>query len=64
MKNYIITQLTQTSTWYGLIIILAALLLPKSWIVVLGLLVLVTDDTKINKFFLELRTDLQKWWKA
>lgn len=63
MRTYIINQLTQASTWYGLIIILAALLFPKSWIFVIGLLVLVTDDTKINKFFLEFRKDLELWWK-
>lgn len=63
MRTYIINQLTQSSTWYGLIIIMSAIFFPKTWIAVVGLLILITDDTKINKFFLDSRKDLEKWWK-
>lgn len=62
-RNYVINQLTQSSTWIGLAIIIADLIFPRSFIMFLGLLLLINDDARLKGFFSTLKTDIEKWWK-
>lgn len=64
MRTFIINQLTQTSTWFGIIIILCAVFLPHSWIFGVGLFIMVTDDTRLKTFFDAIRAQLEVWWTA
>lgn len=45
MKKYILNQLTQISSWIGLILIFAALLAPRDWIAILGIVMFFSNDT-------------------
>jgi len=49
LKNYIINKLTQLSAWIGLFIIIAAFFLPSAWIALAGVLLILTDDDKLQK---------------
>lgn len=62
-RNYIISQLTQTSTWIGIAIIISDLILPRSFIMFLGFLLLINDDERLQKFFATLKQDVEKLWK-
>lgn len=61
-RNFVITQLTQASTWFGLIIVLGAIFLPSNWVVVLGLMIMITNDTKLYAFFAGMRKEVEIWW--
>lgn len=61
-RTYIINQLTQLSTWLGAIIILFAIFTPPTWIVVLGIVVLITDDTRLRNFFMTMKKSLEESW--
>lgn len=51
MKKYIIKQLTQSSAWIGAGVIIAALILPRSFIMMLGVaLIIIPDDVLRKKF--------------
>ncbi len=50
MKKYLISQLTQVSAWIGVCVILAAFFAPRSVIVVLGVLLILTDDEWLRAF--------------
>lgn len=63
MRNFIISQLTQMTTWLGLLFILAGVFLPHAWIIVLGLLIVVTDDKRFQRFFDTMRQALEEVWK-
>lgn len=62
MRKFIIGQLTMMSTWFGLLIILVALLLPRDYIIIVGVVMLLTDDTHLKKFFDGMRAILESWW--
>ena len=62
-RTFVISRLTQSSTWYGLIIVLVAFLLPRNWIVFAGILIAVSDDTKVQAFFNGMRREIELWWK-
>lgn len=53
MKNYIVKQLTQSSAWIGAGVIIAALILPRSFIIVLGIILIVVPDNQLQKKFSE-----------
>lgn len=61
-RDFVITQLTQASTWFGLIIVLGAIFLPSNWVVVLGLMIMITNDTKLYAFFAGMRKEVETWW--
>jgi UPF0716 family protein affecting phage T7 exclusion len=47
-KKYIISQLTRISAWTGAAVILSAALLPTFVTVLLGLLLILTPDEKLQ----------------
>lgn len=61
-RTFIITQLTQLSTWLGALIILFALFTPPTWIVVLGISIMITDDTRLQAFFTTMRKSIEEAW--
>lgn len=61
MKNYIIKQLTQTSAWIGLILVIGAVVMPRSWILFMGLILIITDDKNMAAFFARLSPSMKKW---
>lgn len=54
LKKYIISQLTQLSAWLGVGTIFSAIFLPRSFIIFLGVLMILTDDN-------HLKDKLSKW---
>lgn len=50
MKKYILSQLTQASVWIGLVIILSDFIAPRSYIMFLGIILTLTDDTVLKKW--------------
>jgi len=48
MKKYLISQLTQISAWIGLLLVVSAFLVPRSWILVFGILLIITDDEALK----------------
>lgn len=63
MRAFVISQLTMMSTWFGIILILVALLLPRDYVIILGIAVLLTDDAHLQKMFGNIRKLLESWWK-
>lgn len=61
-RDFVISQLTQASTWFGLIIALGAIFLPSTWIAVIGLMIMITNDTKMYAFFAGARKEVELWW--
>ncbi|MCE2717132.1 MAG: hypothetical protein LW696_07660 [Alphaproteobacteria bacterium] len=59
-SNYIISQLTKVTAWLGAFTIIAAFFLPRSFIVVLGLLMIVVPDEKFQKLFSEWSPTIKK----
>jgi hypothetical protein len=49
IKKYIITQLTDVSAYIGLFIVLAAIFLPRSFIFIAGIALILTDDAWCRK---------------
>lgn len=62
MRNYILNLLTQTSTWLGIIILLEALLLPRSILMFTGVLFILFDDAKLQSTFNKIRQFLASKW--
>lgn len=48
MKKYILTQLTQVSSWIGVLIIVMALIVPRQYIVFLGIALILVDDAALK----------------
>ena len=62
MKVFVIKQLTQWSTWVGLIIILCAAMLPHSVIFWVGVMIMFTPEVSLAKLFADARAWLEKSW--
>lgn len=61
-RNFVISQLTQASTWFGLMIVLGAIFLPSNWVIVMGLMIMITNDLKLNTFFAGMRKEIESVW--
>lgn len=61
VRSYIISQLTQSTTWFGLIIMISCLFFPKSWVFVIGVIIMLTPDQKIQSFFAAAREEIEQW---
>ncbi len=48
-KNYVISRLTHMSFWMGSFILIAALLLPRGFIICAGIFMILNDD---------------EWWRS
>lgn len=49
IKAWLINKLTQLSAWIGMLTIMSAFILPRSWIVGLGIVLIFTDDRKLQE---------------
>jgi hypothetical protein len=49
MKKYIFNQLTQVSAWIGFLLVVCALVAPRGYLAILGVVLMLThDDTLKN----------------
>lgn len=51
MKSWLKQQLTELSAWAGFLMIIGAYLFPPTVFVVIGILLIASDDTKAKEFF-------------
>lgn len=51
MKNWLKQQLTELSAWAGFLMIIGAYLFPPTLFVIIGILLIASDDTKAKEFF-------------
>ena len=51
MKKWIKQQLTELSAWAGIIMILGAYFFPPTAFVIIGILLIASDDEKATAFF-------------
>ncbi len=51
MKSYLKSKLTQSSAWIGFFIIISSFILPRTFIMFGGLLLILNDDEKLKKLF-------------
>lgn len=61
-RNYVISKLSQSSSWIGLALLLGSFVLPRTFIMFVGILLILNDDAKLQSTFAKLRTNLEKWW--
>lgn len=65
MKKWFLLQLTETTAWIGLFVILAALFLPRSYIVILGAILIAVDDNIVKKWIAKisprLAAKIEEW---
>lgn len=54
MTNWIKQQLSELSAWAGFLMIVGAYLFPPTLFVIIGILLIATDDTKAKEFFAKL----------
>lgn len=60
MINWLKQQLTELSAWVGFLMIIGAYVFPKTLFVVIGILLIATDDTKAKEFFGKIGARLSK----
>lgn len=67
MKKYILAQLTQVSAWIGLLIIIAAFIAPRGYIVIFGVALILTDDEALKTWVAKrspwLAAKIEEWTK-
>lgn len=67
MKKYILSQLTQVSAWIGIALILMAFFAPRSYIVIAGALLILTDDEALKSWVAKrspwLANKIEEWTK-
>lgn len=63
-RTWLLMKLTQLSAWMGLIVIFGAMILPRTFLVFIGLVLLLNDDTWLQSRFSTLKAELAKRWKA
>lgn len=63
LKAYIIDQLTQVSTWLGILIILFDVLGLRFLILVLGALLVFNNDFRVQSFFFGMKKNVERVWK-
>lgn len=63
MKKYLLGQLSQVSAWIGIILIFAAFLLPREYIVFLGLALILTHDEALKGWVAKQAPGITKWFE-
>lgn len=63
-RTWALMKLTQISAWMGLIVVLGAMMLPRTFLVFIGIILLLNDDTWLQVKFSTLKSELAKRWKA
>lgn len=61
MLKYFLSQLTQMSTWFGLFVILGAFFCPRSWLFLLGVVMLFLRDDSVKAFITARAPGVSKW---
>lgn len=61
-RDYVISKLSQSSAWIGLALVLGSFILPRTFILFIGILLILNDDAKLQSTFAKLRANLEKWW--
>ena len=67
MKNWLKQQVTEITAWAGAAVIIGAFFLPRSFLVVLGIILIATDDKKAAEWVAKKAPGLAKAiesWKA
>jgi hypothetical protein len=64
MRTFILTKLTQVSAWMGLLVVVGAFFFPRTFLVFVGLVLLLNDDTWLQSKFKFMRDELEKRWKV
>ena len=60
MKTWFNQQLTELSAWAGFLMIIGAYLFPPTVFVIIGILLIASDDAKATEFFKKLGGKLTK----
>lgn len=63
MKKWFLLQLTEMSAWIGFIIIIAAFIVPREYIALLGVLLIATDDDALKARVAKMSPGLAKWFE-
>lgn len=61
MLKYFLSQLTQMCTWFGILVIIAAIFLPRVDIVILGAVMIFLHDEAVKAFIAKRAPGLSKW---
>jgi hypothetical protein len=60
MKEWVKQQLSQLSTWAGLLMIVGSYIFPHTLFIIIGVLFVATDDDKAKRFFSEVGSEISK----
>ncbi len=67
MAKWFFAQLTQVSAWIGLAVVISAVLLPREYIAILGVVLILVDDdilkNLMNKYAPSLAKKIEEWTK-
>lgn len=61
MKKYLLAQLLQVSAWTGFAVIIAAFIAPRWFIILLGILLIFTDDEWLKSWVAKNAPGIAKW---
>lgn len=61
MRKYLLSQLLQVSAWIGFGLILCAFVAPRWFIILLGALLILTDDEKLKGWVAKNAPGLSAW---
>lgn len=61
MFKYFLSQLTQMSTWFGIFVILFSVFTPRSWIFLLGVVMIFLKDDAVKAFIAARAPTISKW---
>lgn len=50
LKKYILSQLTSLSAWAGSAVVVSSFILPDSVTIILGIVLVITPDEKLNQW--------------
>ena len=62
-RNFIISRLTQLTSWFGIAIIVGAFLAPPLFIAFFGVILILNDDAWFSSKFVHLRNWLERNWR-
>lgn len=67
MKKYILGQLTQVSFWIGIILVVAAGIVPRMYIISMGIALILTNDEALKAWVVKqspwLAAKIEEWTK-
>ncbi len=63
MIKYFLAQLAQVSAWIGLFVIIGAFVLPREYIAIGGVLLILTDDEALKGWVSKRAPGITKWFE-